>query len=262
VAVRTALKDLYDGARAWRIWYVLTTTEIKSRYRRSKLGQFWFTLSMAVTVCGIGFVYGALFKQPYVEFITYLAVAFPIWALISTMTADAPSVFINAEAQMKHYTFPKSAFVWQMIMRNLFIFAHNIVLVVPIFLFVGKGLGWPVLAFLPALAAYVLTGMWLGLLFGTLGTRFRDVPQILASITQMAFFVTPVLFRPALLPENLQFIIDHNPFAALLAIGRDPLLGLWPRASDWLYVGIITLLGFAAALPIYGRYRRHILYWL
>ena len=262
MAYLRSLTDILDGLRNWRIWTVLTTNEIRTRYRRSALGQFWFTLSMAVTVGGIGFVYGALFKQPYLEFITYLAVTFPLWNLISGIVNESSNVFIQAEAQLKHYTFPKSTFIFQMIVRNLFIFAHNIVLVIPVFLMAGKPVTLAALAFIPALLVYVLTGLWLGMLFGTLGTRFRDVTQILTSLTTMAFFVTPVLFRPTLMPENMQFIVDHNPLAALLAIGRDPLLGNWPRLGDWLLVGGITLIGFLIALPVYGRYRRYLHYWL
>lgn len=262
MAFKSGLQDIVDGARAWRIWTVLTVNEIRRRYRRSVIGQFWYTLSMAFTVGGIGFVYGGLFNQPYVDFLTYLSVTFPIWYLISSLTSDSAQVFINAEEQMKHYTFPKSTFIWQMIVRNLMIFAHNIVLVVPIFLIAGKAVGWAVLAFIPAMIAYVLTGLWVGMLFGTLGTRFRDVPQILTALTNIAFFITPVMFRPILMPEKLKFIVDHNPFAALLAIGRDPLLGNWPRMDDWIYVGLITLVGFAIALPLFGRYRRYLQYWL
>lgn len=256
------MNDVVRGIVGWRVWYMLTAAEINKRYRRSVFGQFWYTLSMALTVLGIGFVYGGLFNQPYVEFLTYLAVSFPLWYLIANMMSDSAQVFINAEAQLKHYAFPCSTFVFQMILRNLFIFAHNIALVVPVFLFAGKMPTLAIIAFIPALVAYVLTGLWLGLLFGTFGTRFRDVPQIITSVTSLAFFITPVMFRPVSMPERLQFVIDHNPFAALLAIGRDPLLGHWPRLNDWLVVGGITLVGFALALPIFGRYRRFIRYWL
>ncbi len=256
------MNDVVRGIVGWRVWYMLTAAEINKRYRRSVFGQFWYTLSMALTVLGIGFVYGGLFNQPYLDFVAYLTVTFPLWYLISNMMNDSAQSFINSEAQLKHYAFPCSTFVFQMILRNLFIFAHNIVLIVPVFLIARKWPGLPVLAFVPALVAYVLTGVWLGLLFGTIGTRFRDVPQIISSVTSLAFFVTPVMFRPISMPERLQFVIDHNPFAALLAIGRDPLLGHWPRASDWFVVGLITVLGFAVALPVFGRYRRFIRYWL
>jgi len=261
-AYRNAISDLAAGMRGWRIWTVLTSNEIRKRYRRSVLGQFWYTLSMAFTVFGIGYVYGALFNQPYAEFLAYLAVSFPLWFLIANLTSDSAQVFIASEGPMKHYAFPGSTYIWQMILRNLFIFAHNIVLIIPVFLIAGKAPTLAMVMILPALAAYMLTGLWLGMLFGILGTRFRDVPQILASLTSMAFFITPVLFRPVLMPPEFRFIVDHNPFAALLAIGRDPLLGQWPRLADWGYVGLITLIGFAVAMPVYGRYRRFIQYWL
>lgn len=52
---RLAFKDIQEGLSKWRIWLMLAYQDIKLRYRRSILGPFWITLSMAISVYSMGF---------------------------------------------------------------------------------------------------------------------------------------------------------------------------------------------------------------
>src|SRR5262245_59820692 len=48
-ALAAAVRDLRGGFTRWRIWGMLAINDVRQRYRRSLLGQFWLTLSMGVT---------------------------------------------------------------------------------------------------------------------------------------------------------------------------------------------------------------------
>jgi lipopolysaccharide transport system permease protein len=100
------------------------------------------------------------------------------------------------------------------------------------------------------------------LLLSTLCARFRDLPQIVSSFIQVVFFITPVMFRSDQLPTGGRAAMELNPFAALLAVARDPLVGRIPSALEYEIVIGILVLGWAAAVAIYGRYRTRIVYWL
>jgi len=47
-----------------------------------------------------------------------------------------------------------------------------------------------------------------------------------------------------------------------LPVAREPLVGHVPSALDYLIVIGILLFGWAIAVPVYGRYRTRIIYWL
>jgi len=70
------------------------------------------------------------------------------------------------------------------------------------------------------------------------------------------------MFRSDQLPTVGRIAMQLNPFAALLALVRDPLIGRIPTAFDYELVIGLLLVGWAVALPIYGRYRTRITYWL
>jgi lipopolysaccharide transport system permease protein len=100
------------------------------------------------------------------------------------------------------------------------------------------------------------------LLLGTLCARFRDLPQIVATFMQVVFFATPIMFLPEQIPANLRSILELNPFAALLAVAREPLIGHMPSSQDYALVIGMVLLGWTVTVPFYGRYRQRIPYWL
>ena len=45
---RAGLTDIFDGLISWRTWWMLAWNDVRRRYRRSAVGQFWLTLSMAI----------------------------------------------------------------------------------------------------------------------------------------------------------------------------------------------------------------------
>ena len=114
----------------------------------------------------------------------------------------------------------------------------------------------------PALLLIALNGVWIGMLLGPLCTRFRDLPQIIANVVQLAFFVTPIMFKASQLQERLWAVTHLNPFASFVEIVRGPLLGHIPAGHHYLMVAACTVIGWAVALPFYARFRGRIVYWL
>ncbi len=76
-------------------------------------------------------------------------------------------------------------------------------------------------------------------------TRFRDMPQIVGNLLQLAFFVTPVMWHVEQLGQNAFYVEVFNPFAAFLRIVAEPLLGHVPTLQT--YVSVIIYLGIMLA---------------
>lgn len=261
--VRNAIrKDLLHGLRAWRIWILLGTNDIRQRYRRSTLGPFWITASIAVLVIGLGVLYSAIFNQPIKEYLPYVATGFVVWSLIGGMITEGCTTFLEAEGYAKQLTLPLSVYVLRTLFRNLFTFAHNLIIVPFVWLIFLVPIGWSFLLVIPGVLLIALNGFWIMLLLGTLSARFRDLPQIVSSVMQVIFFLTPVIFRSDQLTPAAHAAMDLNPFAALLALARDPLVGRVPTAFEYGFVIGILLFGWALALPIYAKFRTRITYWL
>ena len=193
--VAAARADLARGFGRWRLWLLLGVGDIRQRYQRSRVGQFWITISMLVTIVALGGVYGLLFRMSLQEYLPSLTLGIVAWALISSMVIEAFTVFTGAGIYLQQVPLPKSMFVHRMLVRNLVTFAHNMTIVPLLYLVFGILPGWPILLAPLGLAIVTLNGFWIGLLLGMLCARFRDMPQMIASLMQIAFFVTPVMWR-------------------------------------------------------------------
>ena len=254
--------DIYGGFKAWRIWWLLAAGDIRQRYQRSLIGQFWLTMSMGITIAAIGLVYSALFHQDMESYLPFLGIGLVCWSLIASIVTDGGAVFIQSADFMRQARLPRSLFVNRMLLRNLIVFGHNILIVVLIIIIFRLPVGLTTLLIVPGLVLTMIAGLWVGLFLGTLCARFRDLPQIIASLVQIAFFVTPVIYRPDSGNYRIWLASHLNPFASFLALLRDPLLGQVPEASHYAMAVLCSVGGFALTFPFFARFRARIVYYL
>jgi len=260
--VAAARADLAGGLTRWRLWLLLGVGDIRQRYQRSRVGQFWITVSMLVTIVALGAVYSYLFRMTLRDYLPSLTLGIVVWALISSMVTEACTVFTGAGIYLQQAPLPKSMFVHRMLVRNLVTFAHNLVIVPLLYLAFGIAPGWPMILAPVGLAIVTVNGFWIGLLVGMFCARFRDMPQMIASLMQIAFFVTPVMWRQDQLPPEKSWLVDINPLANLLRLIRDPLMGHVPTRLSYIVGIALILVGFSITLPFFVRFRARIVYWL
>jgi len=260
--IAAARIDLLRGFTDWRMWLLLGMNDIRQRYQRSRIGQFWITLSMLVTIAALGVVYSYLFRMSIQEYLPSLTTGIVVWGLISGMVNESCYIFTGSESYVRQVPMAKSVFVHRMLARNVVTFAHNVIIVPLLYVAFRLWPGWPLFLVPLGLAIVLVNGFWIGLLVGTLCARFRDLPQIVASLLQIAFFITPVMWKPHQLPGEASWVVDLNPLASLLALVRDPLLGRVPDASAYVMGFGLMLAGFALTIPFFARFRARIVYWL
>ena len=256
------LRDMYDGVFQWRPWFVLAVNDIRMRYRRSRLGQFWLTLSMAVSIFGMSLVFSGIMQMPMKDYLLFLGVGMIVWNLISSTLGELATCVISSEIYLKSYPGPRSTVVNRVIMKSLIVNAHNFAILPVIWLLTGFPISWSVFLVIPGLLLAILNFYWFGLLLGPFCARFRDVPQIIQSVLQLMFFLTPVMYRPDHLKGELAPLINYNPFASAVDLLRSPLIGQVPETRSFVIVAIVTVLGFALAVPSFARFRARLVYWL
>ena len=112
----------------WPLWVRLGWNDILQRYRRSMLGPFWLTASMAIMVIALGVLYAELFNTPIHDFLPYLCVGLLVWNLMSSFLTEGGTLFTGAESYIKQIRLPYSVYVFRSSWSKLIIFAHNFVI--------------------------------------------------------------------------------------------------------------------------------------
>ena len=236
-------------------------TDILQRYRRSLLGPFWITLSAGAMIGGIGLLYSQLLKQPTADYLPFLAAGLVTWFFIAAVINEGCSVFVGAEHMIKQVRLPFTAHVMRMVFRNIVILLHNLLVLIPVFWWTGKGVGWGVLLALPAILVLALNGVLLALMLGIVCARFRDVPPIVQNVVQLGFFLTPIMFHERNLGD-MSWVAQINPLFHFLEIVRAPFLSEVVPVDSWSYVLVATAVLALASLGFFARYRARIPYWI
>jgi len=256
-----AFRDI-AGASNFPMWGRLGWQDVRRRYRRTSIGPFWTTLSLAIFVGILGLMWSNLWKVDPKQYLPYLTSGMLTWVLFSTMVTEGCTTLISAEALIKQlrisYTVLACATVW----RNLVVFAHNLVIFVVVCLYAGLWPTWFTLFLIPGVVVLCANGVWIALLLGLVCARYRDIQQVVTSVLQVSMFVTPIFWSPAQLTGRAIILADFNPLYHYIEIVRDPLLGRPPSAMSWLVVILMTVIGWSITLFMFGRFRRRIPYWL
>nr|WP_321986044.1 ABC transporter permease [uncultured Lichenicoccus sp.] len=259
---RAVRQDLAEGFALWRLAVSLGWLDIKLRYRGSALGPLWLTLSGAIMVASMGLIYSRLFGIVMHDYLPFLALSMILWqSFIGGLTADACTVFLDAEQIIRAMRMPFTVQVLRCVTRNLIVLAHN--LVVPIGVFAifrtwpGPAAAWS----LPGLVLWIADGIAACFLLGSICARFRDIPPIVNSIMQIAFYITPIVWKPSQLGTH-GWWLPLNPFDALLEIVRSPLLGVPAGLLIWASALGYSLLLWLAALVIFTRARPRLAFWI
>jgi ABC-type polysaccharide/polyol phosphate export permease len=216
---------------------------------------------MAALILGLGLLYSRIFHQPFKEFLAFLGAGLVTWYFLSNLMLEACSVATEADSHLKAVPLPLPIFAARVVYRNLIIFLHNLVVVVIMMLILQRGVSPAFLLVLPGVAIFCLFGFGLGVLLGPVSARFRDVPQVMATLIQLAFFVTPIFWRPSQISTSSP-IVQMNPLFHMVEIIRQPLLGSVPHPSD--YAVSLVLLAVVLTLAVFNLAytRRKIFLWL
>lgn len=253
--------DLTQGfARLW-MWSALAWQDIKLRYRGSVLGPFWMTISTVAMIAGMAIIYSQLFGMDIRKYVPYLAIGLIVWQFLAGIITEGCQTFLNEAAVIHEVRVPFSIHVYRSVLRNLIVFAHNMV-IVPLGIAIFQlPVDWHLLTVIPAICVLALNGVWTSLLLGMLSARFRDVPPIIATIMQALFFFTPVIWPVNALKE-WQIVATVNPFSAAVDVLRAPLIGTITAGSSWPVLIVTTIIGCAITFALFARFRTRIPYWV
>lgn len=260
--VAAAGKDFAASFRQTPLWSVLAVNDVLARYRGSVLGPFWITISTAAFVAGISFLYAGLMHVSTAKYVPWMATGVVVWNLINGMINEGSDAFMAGAAIIRQTAIPLPLFIWRVVFRNLLTFAHQIVIIFGVALWFGYLLKVnPILAALGLLLISINVA-WIAFFSAILSARFRDVQQVIATVLQLLFFVTPVIWMDNGAPTARGALLMFNPAAHMLNVVRNPLIGQAIPLLSWLFLIGMAVVGWIFTFGVYAAVRRRIVHYL
>lgn len=248
-----SLAEFVTAARAWRQWSQMALTEIGMQYRRSILGPFWLSLHSLLFISALGIVYSLLFNMSASNFVPYFATGLLAWNFLSSFVNEGANTFTAHSVILRNLNLPLPFFAYKVASKQAIVFLHNLFVLVPVFLIFPDNISVTCLLSFPAIIIYIINGVALCVLLGILCSRFRDLSNMVSSIMNVLFFITPV-FWPASTIRNSK-IVEFNILHHYIEIFRAPLLGMVPTTFSITMVAGFTLFLWLVTIIVFVRYR-------
>lgn len=209
----------------------LVKRDFQGRYAGSLFGFVWSLVQPLWLLLLFTFVFSTVMKvSPVGDVRTkYFAVflfggLLPWMALQEGVLRSSTAITDNASL-VKKLRFPSEILVLAVILAALLHEAIAAVIYLLVLAFVGE-LSWGGLPLLLiAVPLQVGLTLGLGLLASSLHVFFRDTAQILALLLNAWFYLTPVVYPLALVPEGYRRWLELNPLTPLVGLYRQAFLG-------------------------------------
>ena len=219
-------RAIEEAGALWRyrgLVHELIVRDIKVRYKRSVLGIVWTMLAPLLNMVALTLVFSTILKQQITNYPVFFMAGAIFWAFFSQSTSSAAAQTQDSNEIAKRIYIPRSVFVAASIGVGLVNLALSMVPLLLILIVTGFPI-YSTWAFLPvAVFIEVLFAAGVGLWLFTLASRFSDVREMYLVIVQTWFFLTPIVYHPAIVPPKFRFALWLNPLYYLIQTFRKPI---------------------------------------
>ena len=253
--------DLFVTLREPKVWIKLSQLDIKNRFLGTSLGPIWAALSSLILVGAMGPLYGVIFRLNVQDYILHLSVSYITWMFIATLLTESCTVFLSAKQYIENFTLSPLNYVMRYLLRNLLLFFYSFVAVIVVLLYLQHPITFNAVFSFLGIMGVVFNGGWIAIIFGVATARYRDIQQIVINITQLLFFISPVLWQKKMI-GSFWWAYEFNPMSHYLDSVRVPIIdGTIPWKSIFV-VYTIGLIGWLTASIVFKKTKDKIVYWI
>jgi lipopolysaccharide transport system permease protein len=234
--------------------------EFAARWIGTQLGPFWLIAQPLATIVIFTVIFVNIMRpgmpahESKFAYSIYLCAGVLVYSLFSEMLARSVSVFVENANLLKKIYFPKLCLPIIVMVSSLLNFAVTMSLFAGFLVLAGAFPGWVVLCAVPVLAVLVVFTMGLGMFLACINVFYRDVQQMVQVLVQFWFWLTPIVYLPATLPDRVADLLGWNPLFPVIRACQGIFLD--QAVPDWSSLVYPALLGlFFTGLGILAFYR-------
>jgi len=235
--------------------------DYRTRFARSKLGALWMIVHPLVNAAIFALVLAEVMSarlpgmaDDHLAYALHVTSGMLAWSLFSEVVTRCLGIFIESGDLLKKLYFPRICLPLIVtgiaLLNNLLMYAA----VLLIFAALGHVPG-PAVLLVPLLMLIPLAlGLGLGLVLAVFNVFARDVGQVVPIVLQLAFWFTPIIYVPSMLPARLRPFLGLNPMTPVVEAYQQAMVsGTVPHGTGLAWVAVLALALLAAALFMFRR---------
>jgi lipopolysaccharide transport system permease protein len=250
--VSSSTTDQWKNSTMQRWLYVrdllqtLVARNMKLRYKRSVMGFAWSLLNPLAQLLVFGFVFTTVLPLNIANYTVFLFSGLLPWTWFSGALFEATDAIVGNRELIRRPGFPIAVLPVITLLSHLVHFMLALPVLLLFILAAKITLTWTILALPLIIIIQFVFMLSLAYLLSTIHVTFRDTQYLLNIILMLGFYLTPVFYDSAAVPQRLHLIYSLNPMYHLINAYRAILLhGVWP---DFVALGLVA----AASLVLLG----------
>lgn len=244
----------------------LVRRELEAKYKGSVLGNLWPLLNQLSQLLIYTYVFSIVLRVKLslrglpdnnITFGLWLFAGLLPWIALTTGLIPASGSVVAQPNLVKKVVFPLTLLPLVPVLSAFIESALGMMALIILVAIASQTLH-PTLALLPLIwIPQLLLTAGLGYLTAGLTVFLRDIPQTIAVVLNLWFYVTPIVYPTSIIPETWRvWVFWLNPLTAIAEVYRDLILvGEVQHAGEWAVASIISLVLFLIGLKCYQKLR-------
>jgi lipopolysaccharide transport system permease protein len=207
---------------------ILAWRDIKVRYKQTVLGFAWAILVPLLTMIVLTLVFNraAKIRGEY-------GVPYQLWAYVgilpwtyftACLSQSSASVVSNSPLVTKVY-FPRLLIPLASVISPIVDFVAATAVLVGLFAYYQRVPHWHTVVAPAFMLLALVSALGVGLWLAALSVRYRDIPYTIPFLIQLLFFLSPVAYPVANLPQAVRTYVSLNPMTGVIDGIRWTVLG-------------------------------------
>ena len=239
--------------------YFLTWRDLKVRYKQTVLGAAWAILQPFLSMVVFSVFFGGLLKvsSDNVPYPIFSYTALLPWGVFSKALTDAGRSLVTNRTMITKIYFPRLVMPLSSVLAGVVDFLIAFVVLIGMMWYFQIQLMarvWTLPFFLLlALVSALGVGLWLS----AMHVLYRDIGYIIPFLTQLWFYITPIVYPSTKIPEKWRLLYALNPLVGVVEGFRWALLDTDTAPGPMVVVSaVIALVILISGLYYFRRMER------
>jgi lipopolysaccharide transport system permease protein len=236
---------------------LLVAREFANRTSQTVLGGAWLFIQPVLQFFALWFLFDFILRvrMPDItdSYANYLMVALVPWFMISELLNRSLEVMREFASLYQRTRFPMELLPLVPILLSVFIYSV-------VYFFILLILDGPKAALISVLIIPVLGLLLIPLcyLLAVIGVFIQDLARVISFFITLAFYLTPILYTPEMVPEAVRGLFVFNPIADLMAVIRGLFFDLEITPGNVLRPLAVWIFLLAPGWLLYRRMEPHV----
>lgn len=266
---KTSVRPIRPVWHEWDLIRAFGQRDLKSKFNGTLLGWLW---SLVVPLASLGIytlIFGGLFKMVPTEiasrhqgigiFAVWLFAGLTIWGFFQNSINAGINGLVGSGSLLQKVYFPAYSAVLGSCLAIGVQSAVEVGLLL-IVLALLANVSWTWLLLVPFLVLLIVFTGAVSVIVAIWNIYVRDLAHLVGVFLQLAFYATPIIYNPDIVPDTVwglpaHALVEAMPMAEFIELFRSLVYSLRPGApGDWLACCAWSLAAFAVAVWVFRRW--------